>query len=186
MQAAYLCRPGPAARALAASCCRRAPCSRPSTMPPLAPPSTCSLVRAADAQHRAAPGASCSPLATGRRRSSHPTTLPRLPSSLLLLAGVYTGPGNFNITIDKAITLQATAGPEGTTIDCQSAGRGFTVLAGAGTGLVIKGRCMCLGSGCSAAGYCLAHDVVLTACHATAPPICLPSRVVRLPRHERR
>lgn len=53
-------------------------------------------------------------------------TLPPPPA-----AGVYSGPGNVNLTFPSAANIQllALAGPEGTTIDCQGAGRAFVFAA---------------------------------------------------------
>jgi len=47
--------------------------------------------------------------------------------TVIVRAGTYTGEGNRNITINKIITVKSETGPENTVIDCEGAGRGFTI-----------------------------------------------------------
>lgn len=50
---------------------------------------------------------------------------------ILLADGIYTGFGNYGITIHKPITLRSEIGPNNCIIDCQDIGRGFTISADA-------------------------------------------------------
>jgi len=47
--------------------------------------------------------------------------------TIIVRAGTYTGEGNRNIKINKIITVKSETGPENTVIDCEGAGRGFTI-----------------------------------------------------------
>jgi predicted outer membrane repeat protein len=50
---------------------------------------------------------------------------------ILLAAGTYRGPGNFDVDFKgKAVAVESAAGAEATTIDCQGSGRGFVFVSG--------------------------------------------------------
>lgn len=58
--------------------------------------------------------------------------------TLRVAPGIYTGPGNRDLTIEgKALSLIG-AGPGATLLDCEGAGRGFRVVGG-GAGTLIRG-----------------------------------------------
>ena len=57
-----------------------------------------------------------------------------------MIAGVYSGPGNVNITFGgKAVTLQSTNGRDLTSIDCQNSTSAFTFAAGETRSTVVDG-----------------------------------------------
>lgn len=80
--------------------------------------------------------ANAGPASRGSERPPR-STLPSRPS-----AGTYKGAGNTNLVINKKITLQAAAGPEGTTIDCGGADgcRAFNLTGDAGQSATIQGE----------------------------------------------
>ncbi|MBN1786930.1 MAG: hypothetical protein JW806_00880 [Sedimentisphaerales bacterium] len=66
--------------------------------------------------------------------------------NIFVLAGVYTGPGNRDISIDKIISLQSLDGPTVTTIDCEGAGRAFYLHDISDPNCLIRGFTMQNGS----------------------------------------
>ena len=62
------------------------------------------------------------------------------PGDVVLVAdGVYTGEGNVNLLIDKAITIKSENGSEKCTIDCRGTSRAFTFSGAATSGAVLSG-----------------------------------------------
>ncbi|RPJ42375.1 MAG: hypothetical protein EHM19_10520, partial [Candidatus Latescibacterota bacterium] len=60
--------------------------------------------------------------------------------TVLVASGLYTGPGNRDISIEgKAILVASEGGPSVTTIYCEGAGRGFDVSPGAGETATVRG-----------------------------------------------
>ena len=91
--------------------------------------SACAARRRAAAA--AAAAAACAACPCSLPPTSHPCTT---------TAGTYRGAGNTNLSFGgKRITLQATGGPEATTIDCQGAARGFLFTAADSPATMVKG-----------------------------------------------
>ena len=60
--------------------------------------------------------------------------------TVIVLAGTYTGEGNFNIDLlGKTITVRSESGAATCTIDCGSNGRGFEIASGEGAATVLSG-----------------------------------------------
>ena len=70
------------------------------------------------------------------------------PDDVVVVAdGVYTGEGNVNLLIDKAITIKSENGSEKCTIDCGGISRAFTFSGAATSGAVLSGFTITGGNG---------------------------------------
>lgn len=85
--------------------------------------------------------------------------------TVLVAAGTYTGVGNINIDfLGKAVVLISESGPDLTTIDCQSTGRGVLFQNGEGPASVLSGFTVAnaLAGGTGGAIFCNAASPEIT------------------------